>query len=183
MPVRIALLRAVNLGATRKLSMSRLREALHANGYADARTYIQSGNVVLSSRSSVRAVADDLHRLIQEHFEMDVPVIVRTREQLADIVTANPFPAAPSDGARYYVIFLDRQPPRSRTAAVESGAFEPDEVAFGDRVIYAWYRNGLHASRLAAVLTDAKLGVTSTARNWNTVTRLLAIADEMAASV
>ena len=168
-----ALLRGINLGATRKIAMPELRDLLRSLGYADARTYIQSGNIVLTSDQGARDLATRLEREIEERFKLRVPVLVRTHDELADVVAHNPLPEATDDPARFYVVFLDRDPPRERINAIRPVDVEPDQVAFGSRVIYAWYRDGLRASKLAPAISDTRLGVTTTARNWNTVTKLL----------
>ena len=172
----IALLRGINLGSTRKIAMPELRDLLHSLGYADARTYIQSGNILLASDQSPRELATRLERAIEERFKLRVPVLVRTADDLAEVVARNPLPERTAVPARFYVVFLDRAPRRDRIDAIGAADLERDQVAFGNRVIYAWYRDGLRASRLAPAIADNRLGVTTTARNWNTVTRLLDLA-------
>ena len=177
----VALLRGINLGSNRQLAMPQLRDLVRSMGYPDARTYIQSGNVLLRSERGASDIADELKRAIAERFNLDVPVLVRTADELAAVVAGNPFPQAAADGSRFYAVFLDRDPPQERIAAIDVAAAEPDRFALGDRVIYAWYRGGLRASKLAPAISDRRLGVTTTARNWNTVTKLLALAEEFAA--
>jgi uncharacterized protein (DUF1697 family) len=169
----IVLLRGINLGNTRKVPMRELRGLLRAIGFDDARTYIQSGNVLLSSDLPPDAVAARVRSAVEERFGFDVPVLVRSLEEMARVVASDPIPGAAADPPRYYLIFLDGDPAPGALAAIDPGAVAPDRFGVGDRVIYAWYRNGLHVSRLAPMLTDGRLGVAATARNWNTVTRLL----------
>lgn len=174
----VALLRGVNLGATRRLPMAALRALLHELGFADARTYLASGNVLLSTSLAPAPLERKLEQALAERFGMDVPILVRSAGQLADVVARNPLPEASADGARYYVVFLRGDVPAAQRREIEQRQLEGDRCVFGEGVIYAWYRAGMHASRLAPFLRDERLGVLTTARNWNTVTKLVALASD-----
>src|SRR5689334_2822045 len=87
---RILLLRGINLGPNKRVPMPELRTVLGEAGFADVRTYVQSGNVVLNSRASPAKVAADAERVISERFGFDVSVIARTGEELAEVVARNP---------------------------------------------------------------------------------------------
>jgi len=177
-PRYVALLRGINVGRNRKVAMADLRELLEELGQRDVRTYVQSGNAVFTSaRRGTDALAGEIERAIAERLKLDVRVLVRTARELARVVDANPLPHATRDPARFNVIFLGADPAPDRVTAIDPAAFEPEEFRFGDRVVYAWYRNGTQASKLDKVLSERGLGVTTTARNWNTVTKLLALAD------
>ena len=98
----VALLRAINLGSKRKVPMARLREVLAAAGYEDVVTYVQSGNVVLTSRKQPASVERDLRQRLSEEFGFDIPVIVRSREQLQAVVDRH----GPAEGqlAKWYLV-------------------------------------------------------------------------------
>jgi uncharacterized protein (DUF1697 family) len=177
MTTYIALLRGINLGTRRKIRMADLRELVESLGHENVRTHILSGNVLFESRR--RAVADledELERAIRKRCGFDVAVLIRTAEDLAEVVEHNPLPQATAEGARLFVLFLDRKPSRERLDEIDPDDFKPEEFAVGDRVIYAWFRQGLQGSKLAGALSDKRLGVTVTNRNWNTVTKLLELA-------
>jgi uncharacterized protein (DUF1697 family) len=174
MTTYVALLRGINLGSRNKIRMADLRELVEGLGHEKVRTHILSGNVLFESRRrGVKALEDELERAIRKRFGFEVAVLVRTAEELADIVEHNPLPHATAEGARLFVLFLDRNPSGERLAEIDPDDFAPEEFAVGDRVIYAWYRQGLQGSKLAGALADKRLGVTMTNRNWNTVTKLL----------
>ena len=103
-------------------------------------------------------------------------VIVRTAEQFAAAVAANPLPVP--DGSRFLVSFLDRDPAPARVRDIDPAGFEPERFAFGSKVLDIWCANGIIDSRLLPVLSDQNLGVVATARNWNTITKLLALAEK-----
>jgi uncharacterized protein (DUF1697 family) len=174
----IALLRGINLGARNRVPMPALRELLAERGYGDPRTLLQSGNVVLSSRKRPDTVARELEALIAEHFDLAIPVVVRSRDELAAVVDGNPLAGVASDPKRLQVSFLSAAPDPSVVQALEAADMEPERLAVRGREIYVWHAAGIQRSPAAKLVTDAELGVTATARNWNTVTKLLELADE-----
>ena len=102
----IVLLRGINLPRHKRISMPELRAALEDAGFDDVKTYVQSGNVVLSSRASPKTVAQKVGTLIADRFGLDVDVVVRTRDELADVVARDPFGKVASEPKRYQVTFL-----------------------------------------------------------------------------
>jgi uncharacterized protein (DUF1697 family) len=176
----IALLRGINVGGNRRVPMAELRAALEAIGLDDVRTYIVSGNVVFRSRrSDAAALAREVEAAIERQFGFPVAVVLRTAIEMRRVLERDPLPdGSAADPAHRYAIFLSADPAPERLAAIDARAVEPDVFVAGDRVIHAWYRGGLQASKLAGRLTDRGLGVTATARNWNTVRKLVELAGD-----
>src|SRR5882672_7260765 len=107
MAVWVSLLRAINLGPRNKVNMPALRTALEEAGFADVRTYVQSGNVITrSSHRSEARVSADVHDVVREHFGIDVAVVVRTPTQLRDVLRWCPFPEAAEHPTRVHVVHL-----------------------------------------------------------------------------
>ncbi len=158
--------------------MADLRELLDGHGYEDVRTHLQSGNVVLSSTLSPRRLERTLERQLAERFGFDISVLVRTRAELAKVVEHNPLRKVATDGSRHVVSFLSRRLPAAVARELEAADVAPERVAISGREIYAWYPNGIQRSPLGKLLDDSRLGVVSTARNWNTVVKLLELASE-----
>lgn len=173
---QIALLRGINLGARNRVPMPGLRDLLFKLGCEDVATLVQSGNIVLTATAGAADLERDLQAQIAEAFGVDTPVLVRTRDQLAKVVADNPLPAAESDPKRFQVSFLSAPPDAAVAGALEAADLAPEQVAVRGREIYAWHPAGIQSSPLAKLLTDRRLGVTATARNWNTVTKLLELA-------
>jgi uncharacterized protein (DUF1697 family) len=167
-----ALLQGVNLAGNRRVPMAELRERLTELGHEDVATYLASGNVLLTSPTASAKLERRLTREISDWLEVEVPVLVRTRAELAAIVELDPFGSVADDPARYQVSFLSATPTAAVARELESADFEPERVAIHGREIYAWHPNGVGRSPLAARLTAKRLGVTVTARNWKTVTKL-----------
>ena len=105
-------------------------------------------------------------------------MVVRTARELAGVVNRNPFADVADDPKRYQVSFLSAKPEAAVVRALEAADVAPEQVAVSGREIYAWHPEGIQRSPLAKLLTDRKLGVTATARNWSTVTKLLELARE-----
>jgi uncharacterized protein (DUF1697 family) len=176
MAQHIVLLRGVNVGSHNRIAMPRLREVLSDAGFGDARTYLQSGNVVLSSSEKADEVARRAKRLIKKEFGLDVAVVTRTRAELAKIVEANPLADVASNPKLHQVSFFTEKPSSEIVRRAEEIATPSERVVAIGREIYAWHPNGAARSKLWAFLAGQKLGITATSRNWTTVTKLLELA-------
>jgi uncharacterized protein (DUF1697 family) len=178
MPRQIALLRAVNLGSHKRVAMGQLRELLAGLGYGDVRTYLQSGNVVLTSPASPERLERELEQQIAGELGLETRVLVRTRDELADVIDRDPLAGIADNPKRYQVSFLSAEPDAEVVRELGGVDAAPERFVVSGREIYTWHPDGIQRSKLNKVLSDKRLGVIATARNWNTVTKLLALADE-----
>jgi uncharacterized protein (DUF1697 family) len=158
--------------------MPKLREALADAGFEDVRTYLQSGNVVLTSKAAPKTVARKVERVIADRFGLDIDVVVRTRTELAKVVQRNPLGKVAKNPKRYQVSFCSAKPDPKVVRKLESLAASKEKLVADGRELYAWHPDGVARSKLWAALAGRDLGVTATARNWTTVTKLLELADE-----
>jgi uncharacterized protein (DUF1697 family) len=158
--------------------MPALREALSAAGFKNVRTYVQSGNVVLDARLQPGSLERRLEQLLAEQFELTIPVIVRSRDELAQVVERNRLGDVAQDPKRYQVCFLRSELKPEVVEQLGQAAIPPEQVVVDDREIYSWHDAGIARSKLWAAVASKKLGVDGTARNWTTVTTLLQMADE-----
>ncbi len=174
---QVGLLRGINLGSHQRISMPALRERLSAAGYEEPATYLQSGNIVLTSELGPRELERELQERIASWFQLQVPVLVRTAAELAEVVAANPLRDVVENPKRYQVSFLSASLDELATARLRKLATEPERVEIIGREVYAWHPAGVQRSRLASALASRQLGVSVTARNWTTVTALLELAE------
>src|SRR5580765_8568457 len=123
----IVLLRGINLGSRNRIAMPALRDALEDAGFDDVRTYVQSGNVVLSSAQPPTAVARKCEKVIADAFSLEIPVVVRTRAQLAAVVQRNPLKSVAIDPKRYQVSFLAEKPSAEALRKLEAAKVEPEQ--------------------------------------------------------
>ena len=174
----VALLRGINVGGHKPVSMTELRGLLGQLGFADARSVLQSGNLVF--RAGARASAQ-LERLLEaearDHLGLETEFFVRTAEEWDAVVAGNLFPEAAERDPSHLLVFFLRQAPASRDLDALREAIKGREVVrAGDRQLYAVYPDGIGRSRLTNDLIERKLGTRCTARNWNTVLKLWALA-------
>jgi uncharacterized protein (DUF1697 family) len=174
----VVLLRGVNLGPRNRVSMSALRDALERAGFADVVTYLQSGNAVVSSRMAPAAVRAACRVAIRDALGLDVEVLVRSARELGAVVERNPLASVATDPKRYQVSFLERALEPRVAERVRAAAAPPEQVVVSGREIYAWHPDSVARSKLWSLLAGRTLGVAATARNWTTVTKLLALAEQ-----
>ena len=169
MATYVALLRAVNVGGTGKLPMATLVKMCEASRFEQVRTYIASGNAVFSSRLKERKVKTLLEQCLADYAGKPVGVLIRTAEEMAAVLAANPFRREPNN--RTVAIFLDEAPPPDTLE--EARGKRSERLALGAREIYVAYGDRMADSKL--VIPAAKAG---TARNMNTISRLAALGAE-----
>lgn len=174
---QIVLLRGINIGPRNRVAMPALREQLESAGFEDVRTYVQSGNVVLTSKDRPDEVAREVERQIEKRFGLDVAVVVRTRAELAQVVKRNPLGDVATDPKRYQVSFLAEPLGREAIRKLEALAAPEERLVAKGRELFAWHPSGVARSKLWSRLASRDLGVVATARNWTTVTKLLELAD------
>ena len=178
-PVRhVALLRGINVGKNNRVPMATLRSLLEGLGYHEVRTHLNSGNAVftVAGRQSPATVAKKLEQSLLEETGLTLRVVVRSRDELAGVVDKNPFTAVADDPARLLVAFLSGPVPAGRLRDLDPDALLPERFHVAGREVYLWLPNGIQASPLNKTLSDQRLGVAATSRNWNTVTKLLELA-------
>jgi uncharacterized protein (DUF1697 family) len=184
-PTHVALLRGINLGDHNRVAMADLREVVTSLGHADVATYVQSGNVVFSTaQTDAAALAGALEQAIAAGLGVRPRVVVLSREELAQVVRDNPYPAEPNPRA-VHAIFLNAAPGPDVAAGVADAVAKVAQRGSRDtaqligRAIFLHTPDGFGRSDLGAVLTRPSPPggprLTSTARNWATVTKLLAL--------
>jgi uncharacterized protein (DUF1697 family) len=170
MPVLIALIRGINVGGHKKLKMADVKTFCEEMGLRDVRTHLQSGNVVFRTTRSDRA---KLAKELQEVMGVDAKVILRNGEELREAIAANPMKKqAESDPSHYVILFLDGKPSAAAMQALRDAYSGPEEMVLHGAELYINYGAGMGTSKLTTALIERKLGVSGTARNWNTVTKL-----------
>lgn len=175
----VALLRGINVGQHNRIAMAALRALLGDLGHTEVKTHLQSGNAVFTSPARpAKQMARAIEERIATDTGFDVKVIVRTSNEMASVVDANPLIDSVTDPARMLVAFLSAEPAAERLAGIEPGAYGPEKFAVRDREIYLWCPGGIRDSKIVEIFSDKRLGVDVTARNWRTVTKLAELARE-----
>ena len=174
----VGFLRGINVGKAKRLAMADLREMCEELGLEGVRTQGQSGNLVFDSTLSARRLESQIGDAIRKRFGMDVVVVVRTAAQLAAVIERDPFEKLVTVPKYSTVSFLAKKPAARVLADIDPAEYEPERFELHGTELYVWMPEGQIKSRLNKVLTDDKLGVAATNRNWNTLLKL----NEMAAA-
>jgi uncharacterized protein (DUF1697 family) len=183
MTVLVSMLRGVNVGGHNKLSMGELRALYESLGLQDPQTYVQSGNVVFRTKErNCTALAKRIEDAIERGFGFRVDVIVRTPSEIKDVIARNPFGKRPAlDPGKLLVTFLANHPSAEAREQVLKLKTAPEELHIDGREVYIYFPNGMGRSKLSWPAIGKKLGTTGTGRNWNSVTKLLEIAERLEA--
>jgi uncharacterized protein (DUF1697 family) len=172
----IALLRAINVGST-WIKMAELGELFSSHGFDDVATYIQSGNVVFSSRDSHARCIETIASFLDEQFAAPVGIILKNAKDMAVIVSENPFlDDSRIDPAKLHLTFLKEKPARiavTKLAAVKAG---DDRFHVSGSVVYLYCPNGYGRTKLSNSAIERTFGVQATTRNWKTIVTLLGMA-------
>ena len=169
----VALLRGVNVGGRNKLPMADLRDLFASAGCAAVRTYIQSGNAVFEATHELaEAVPEIVTVAIRRRFGYESAVVLRSGEELRQVVTSNPFDTS-GDPRFLHVAFLKDTPSAEAISRLDPERSPPDEFVVRGRNVYLRYPNGVARSKLTNEYLAARLQTVSTMRNWRTVLKLL----------
>jgi uncharacterized protein (DUF1697 family) len=179
MKICIALLRAINVGGKRALSMKELAAMLDELGARQIKTYIQSGNAVFGwNGKQTSRLADNLRAEIKQRRGFDAHVLLLEFDELKSVIQHNPFPDTASDSTALHAGFLAAVPDSPDLRALESLKSESERFRLVDRVFYLYAPDGVGRSKLAA-RAERLLGVPMTDRNWKTVCTLWKLAQEL----
>lgn len=184
MNVQIAFLQGVGHSPADSIDMPALRQALADAGLTDLRTYSDSGNVLVVNDQAPEELAGRVAAVIYDSFGRDVHVIVRSHQELTDVVARDPFAGIVTEPARYTIAFLDGEPAAEETEKLPSLATDDERVAVIGREIYVWHAGGPPDHFAPSRLIEGLLAITvpGTARDLQTVTHILAIANELTAA-
>jgi uncharacterized protein (DUF1697 family) len=157
--------------------MAELRSVLGDAGYKEVATYVQSGNVVLSSRKRPDNLARDVAALLEDRYGFGIPATARSEAELDAVIEHDPIPGAAEQPKLYQVTFLEVDAPAAEVDRLRELAVGDERVAAHGREIYTFHPDGIARSKLATGLAVKQLGM-ATARNWRTVTTLRQMASE-----
>jgi uncharacterized protein (DUF1697 family) len=176
-PRYVALLRSVNVAGHGRISMNELRVSFGRLGYDAISTYIQTGNVLFTSPSrSEAAVAAAIEKGLDADVGGAPAVIVRTVPDLLRIGGASPYAKAGANPARHHVTFLATAPAKKALAALDPPPSGHDELVVDGKEVYVYTPDGYAGTKYTGAFLERRLGVVSTTRNWNTVTKLCELA-------
>jgi uncharacterized protein (DUF1697 family) len=175
--VFIVLFRGINVGGNKVAKMETLRLVLAKAGFGNVATYIQSGNVVLTSDKSAEDVTATVEKVFAETFGFSSRVTIRTSGAWRRLIADNPFPQGADDPKRLHAVVFDGVPPPDAAARLQEKATATERFVMSEDVLYLFTPDGFGTSKLAESL-DRVLKVPLTARNWRTVLTLMEMAEK-----
>ncbi len=179
MPHYVALLRSVNVAGHGRIAMAELKASFATLGHTDVATFIQTGNVIFRSRSkSTARLATDIERQLATDFGNSPAVILRSVPDLLRIGSSSPFADRGADPARHHVTFLAQAPSDDRLRTFSPPPSRRDELKLDGLEVYVNTPDGYANTKLTGTCMERHLGVLTTTRNWNTVTRLCQLISE-----
>lgn len=180
MQTYIALLRGINVSGQKKIKMADLRQLLAQIGFEDVVTYIQSGNIVLKSEEkNPRALEKNIASEIYKSYGFDVPVLVKSKEEIQDIIENNPFDNSEDlEANRIYFVLLKAVPESDLTEALVNEIFANEKFNITANCVYLCCAKGYGNAKCDNNFFERKLKVPATTRNYRTMTKLLEMSQE-----
>jgi len=184
MAVVISMLRGINVGGNHMIKMDALRTLYESLGLQDPQTYIQSGNVIFKTgECDLMALGKRVESAIQRKYSFRPDVVMRTLSELREAMAGNPFAARSGiEPNRLLVTFLTGElgrEVRSKLLAIQT---DPEEIHIGRKEVYIYYPNGMARPKLSWGAVEKSLKISGTGRNWNSVRKLVEIAERLDAA-
>ena len=180
MAAMICLLRGVNVVGSNQIKMDALRALCESLKLCNPQTYIQSGNTVFQTKESDAVkLATRIENAIEKKHGFRPDVVLRTAAEMREVIARNPFDKRNGiEPSKLIVTFLATDPAAETRTALLALEPDPEEMHTKGREIYVYFPDGMGRSKFAALLAR-KLKNTGTARNWNTVMKLLEMAEQL----
>ncbi len=184
MAVIISMLRGVNVGGHNKIKMEALRALYESMKLRDAQTYVQSGNVIFrTDERDIPRLAKRIEDGIERNFGFRPNVILRTAAEMREVVARNPFAKRRGiEPRKLLVSFLASDPREEAREKVRQMKCDPEELRIEGRELYIYFPNGIGRSKLSLARLEKTLKTPGTGRNWNSVTKVLEMAEKLEAS-
>ena len=181
MPVIVSMLRGINVGGHNKIKMEALRALYESLGLQDPQTYVASGNIVFRTKAQgLAALAKRIENAIEQNSGFRSRVILRTTSELKDAVARNPFRTRRGiEPNKLLVMFLESHPAAEALEQVLKIKADPEEMHIHRREVYIYFPNGMARPKLSWVTVEKKLKTAGTGRNWNSVIKLLEMAEKL----
>jgi uncharacterized protein (DUF1697 family) len=177
----ISLLRGINVSGQKKIKMADLKELYTSLGYRNVVTYIQSGNVIFDADSLDRTkIRDELESTVETHYGFQVPVEIRTGDELEGIIRNCPFGYVDlkEDGTKVMVTFLSEEPTAEKVSELQKYVKNPEIIVVSGREVYLNCPDGYGKTKLSNVFIERILGVKATTRNWKSIHKLYELSVE-----
>jgi uncharacterized protein (DUF1697 family) len=179
MPTCISLLRGINVGGNKRVPMADLKRLYESLGFSQVQTLLQSGNAVFQSdQTDTAALTHLIEAGIQRTFGFESRIILRTPDQWRTLMTEHPFSSEQMADPAKILVFLLAAPPHSEGIPIVTAGVQPPEIVhLRGQEVYLYFGDGMGRSKLSTAWIEKQLRAVGTGRNWNTVVKLMALAD------
>lgn len=175
-----ALLRGINVSGQKRMKMEDLKNVFLSLGYTDVTTYIQSGNVLFYCEEENRQLMiEKIEGEIEKVFGFQVPVIIRTTDELKNILKSNPFLKLSVEAEKLYVSFLAQLPSEEAVEKLLAYKSESDQLLVQGQEVYICCENGYGNTKLSNSFLEKKLKIISTTRNLKTIHKMIEMSDHL----
>lgn len=175
----ICFLRSVNMAGHNKIKMSALTQLFSDEGFSDVLTYIQSGNIIFTDpgKRNDEALSGKIEKAISKAFNLNVSAVIRSVAELEHLTSRNPYLSEKDfNPSRMGVVFLRKEPLPEAVKKMDSIDFPPDKFEISGKEIFLFCPHGFGRSKLSTNFFENKMKVTGTARNWQTIMKILDLA-------
>lgn len=160
-----------------RVPMAQLRQVLSDAGFGRVRTWIQSGNVILQSDLAPKELEHRVHALIKEHIGPTLAIVARTADEIRQVIQGNPYLDG-HDSARVFYVSFQEPPPADKVQALLAQDFSPEKLTVTENAAYMYIPAVYSSGKLSNNFLEKKLGVSATTRNYNTLSKLIELAEE-----
>ncbi len=177
----ITLLRGINVSGHKIVKMDDLKELFEKLDFEDVKTYIQSGNVIFKTGNTVTGaeLAQRIQQTVIGRYNFFVPVFVRSREEMVQIVSDNPFMKEKDINPDWlHITFLSDTPRQSDREVISTYDFSPDRFYLAGNQAYLYCPQGYGNTKISNLFFENRLKVNATTRNWKTVLKLVELASK-----
>ena len=168
----VVFLRGVNVGGNNQVKMSDLKSGLLDGQFKDVKTYLNSGNIILSSMCSKNEVIDSIKEVVKSKFIIEIDMIIKNKTEIDHIMKSDPFSDTENDNSKRMVVMLSESVDEAKVSQFKEDNRIGENFYHCEDVLYIYYHNGAGRSKFTNNYIEKKLSVISTARNWNTMMKI-----------
>ena|ERR1035438_2972098 len=169
----VVFLRAVNVGGSGNIKMSELKAALEAHGFENVITYINSGNIILNSKENPAKTRETFKSILVKQFSLNNELILKSQGELENILAYDPYSPDEDEKSKRLVAMLSGKMDKNKPSIFRDDKNVTENFYLNDDVLYIYYANGAGKSKFTTSYIEKKLGIIATARNWNTLEKML----------
>lgn len=165
-------LRGVNVGGKNMIKMADLKHSIVKKGYNNVSSLLNSGNIIVESKSDKSDIYTDVKKIIKTDFNLDIELIVKNKKEISSILDNDPFGKEEDDKSIRIVAMLSKEIDKTKLSTFHKFDFITEKFYPGSDILYIYYVNGIGNSKFTNSFIEKQLNTVSTSRNWNTLEKM-----------